>query len=421
MKNSLFYDFTKDCLNLNRTIVSEDNSKIFKYFENLIKDTPNVLNFKSGNSYGTWIIPNSWNVYHGQLINLDTGKCLADYETNKLFIAPYSKSVNKVISKKKLLEHCSFHPILNDEFFYEHRLAYNFKLREKTWRVTLPRNTFNNIKKNHRLKIDLKINSKKSNMKIYHYRSSKESKPTIVLLANYCHPSQLNDSWSGLLTMIKVYNEIFKKIKNYRLDLLLLPETIGSSVFLSKNPNYLKHINLSIFTEMILHSNNLSFLNNFSRNEIFLDIFKKIKSNKNIKIKNLYNGYGNDELVFAYCGIPSCSIQNTNFRYYHSSRDNINLLDFKKIDKVKKMICNFLLNIDKDPKMKFKNDVLFYQSRYNMYADAVKNRSIFNRNRKIYNDIKMNKSLSQIQINCGIDKSNLKKIVNKLKHNNLIY
>ena len=69
-------------------------------------------------------------------------------------------------------------------------------------------------------------------------------------------------------------------------------------MFLSKYPEYLKTSKLAIFSEMILHSDNLSFLNNFKKNSAFYKSFKKININYNLKKKDLYNGYGNDEKIF---------------------------------------------------------------------------------------------------------------------------
>ena len=98
---------------------------------------------------------------------------------------------------------------------------------------------------------------------------------------------------------------------------------------------------------------------------------------------------------FDFCGIPSCSIQNTNFKEYHSSFDNIKLLDFKKINKVKNLLVDYILELDSDPIYQFTNDVLFYQSKYNLYADAINDANNFKRNRLIFNSIK-NINLSEI-------------------------
>ena len=54
--------FTEECLNLNRTIVSKDNSKILKKIILILKSGYKVHKFPSGNTYGTWEIPN-----HGML------------------------------------------------------------------------------------------------------------------------------------------------------------------------------------------------------------------------------------------------------------------------------------------------------------------------------------------------------------------
>ena len=54
--------FTEECLNLNRTIVSKDNSKILKKIILILKSSYKVHKFPSVDTYGTWEIPKSWNV-----------------------------------------------------------------------------------------------------------------------------------------------------------------------------------------------------------------------------------------------------------------------------------------------------------------------------------------------------------------------
>ena len=72
-------DFAKRNYLKNRTTVTRDIYSIFKDIEKTL-DLPLVYNkYPSGEEYGTWIIPPSWNVKEAWLKN-SKGELIASYE-----------------------------------------------------------------------------------------------------------------------------------------------------------------------------------------------------------------------------------------------------------------------------------------------------------------------------------------------------
>lgn len=74
----------------------------------------------------------------------------------------------------------------------------------------------------------------------------------ISFLADYCHPGQANDSWSGLIMFMKIMHTIARyKKRRFTYRLLIMPETIGSDVYISDNLEWLNKIIETIFSDTV--------------------------------------------------------------------------------------------------------------------------------------------------------------------------
>ena len=67
-----------------------------------------------------------------------------------------------------------------------------------------------------------------------------ESQKEIFISTYICHPSMANNELSGPMLAILIANYFSKKKNNFPIRLILIPETIGSIAYLSKNLDKLK-------------------------------------------------------------------------------------------------------------------------------------------------------------------------------------
>ncbi len=380
----------------------------------------NIHRYQSGEDIGTWIIPPAWNVKEAWITDL-TGKIIASYDEHPLFLAPYSAPFSGIVSKKTLEEHTRFHPTRKDDYYYEHRLAYNFPMQLSDWVVTMPRTRFDALP-DQDYKVHLDIDISPGEMLVGDLTLHGESEKTIALLVDYCHPGQINDSWSGILAMFEVMKTLQQRKDLYHTyKLLLFPETIGSCVYLEANQHFLEKCELAIFSEFVAWGRNWKILAGERRDGYAKDICRIAqKMDTDFTLAGLYEGYGNDEIIFDYAGVPSISVQMTECDEYHSSSDDIDLVEQANIDKAAKMILEIIDVAERNRPVRLKHRVPVYMTRYELYDDAVYSNGKFKQNRSIMNGLNDKLSVLEISLKYKIPFDDVVDYVNRIEANNLL-
>ena len=358
-------------LNKNRTIVSKDSSDFAKDLAR--KYDAKIHKFESGKDFSTWVVPPEWNVHKATLSM--NGKKIFGYEDSLLFLAPYSKSFKGKISKKELLKHTFLNSKMPDCFSYEFRLAYDFNRRLNEWRITMPKNKFESLIDGI-YDIEIDVNVGPGSLKIVEGTHKGIYKNTFMFLSHYCHPAQLNDGLAGVLIMFEVLKRIKKKHPSpkFTYKSLAMPETIGSSVYLTRFEGEIKNIFGTSFCEMGAAKSNFQLV--FSRkgntyvDRVFNFLIDKYSNGLARKV-GFRKGWGNDELVFDSPGIsiPSVSIDRYPFREYHTDKDNINSFDNKKAEETISLFVEAVDIFEDDyiPIPKYKVPV--YLTRFKLYSD----------------------------------------------------
>ena len=97
------YQWANDLFPICRSITGEGVRKTLNYCKNL---HPEILikKFQSGEKVFDWVIPDEWNIKDAYVSKLN-GEKIIDFKNNNLHIVSYSIPINKIISKKELLEH----------------------------------------------------------------------------------------------------------------------------------------------------------------------------------------------------------------------------------------------------------------------------------------------------------------------------
>ena len=138
-----------------------------------------------------------------------------------------------------------------DAFVFNWRYATDARLRLKDWGLSLPLKTLKKLdKKNYEVFIDVDVTE--GDMLVGEIIIKGKSSKSIMFVANYCHPGQVNDLFSGLAMFMKVMMELSKcKQLKYTYRFIFCHETIGSAVYIASNPNNIKDVQGAIFSEMV--------------------------------------------------------------------------------------------------------------------------------------------------------------------------
>jgi aminopeptidase-like protein len=412
----------KNLLFKNRTIVSSDVSDCI---DMLCEKYPLTIHqFPTDSEYQTWIIPPEWNVR--KAILSDGKKVVASYEESPLFLAPYSIPFSGMVTRDELIEHTFTNPDKPEAFCYEFRLACNYQRRLKEWRISLPYQRLLSLSEGPFF-IDIDVEIRPGNMLIAEYMHPGRSGYWVSLLAHYCHIAQANDGLAGVAVMLEVIDRIKQSYPNPRhgYKALLMPETIGSSVYAATHLPELDNTLCGIFSEMPGADEPLQFV--FSRNSdtyidrIFLYVLHKHGKNQ-CRYVQFRNGWGNDELVFDApgIGVPSVSIDRHPFHAYHTHYDNLELVKLSRLEEVVDILLDVVDIMERDYIPRPRNRIPVYLTRFDLYADWSQQRAQYDINTMLLDSMWSGYSAFDISLQNNLDIDVVLSYFNKFVHLNLI-
>ncbi len=302
-----------------------------------------IYHVPTGTKFFDWQIPNEWKVKEAYIEEVKSNKKIIDIKNNNLHILQYSTNVNKIVSKKELLDKLHYIKKLPNA------IPYKTSYYKKDWGFCVK---YNDLKKLNKKKYRVVINSKLFSgfMNYGEILLPGKSKKEILLTSYICHPSMANNEVSGpsLLTYIAKYLYNQKKRK-YSYRIIFIPETLGSIYYIYKNLNKLKKnlifgINLSCVGDNGTPSIVKSLHENTLADRIFNNIFKfEKKYNK----YNYLNDRGSDERQFNLPNvnlplITFCKSKFNTFKQYHTSLDDLKFVSKKGFKKSYEIVLDAL-------------------------------------------------------------------------------
>lgn len=357
----------------NRTTVSRDIRDILDAVEELIGLPMMRHRFGTGEDYGTWVVPPRWDVREAWLKDA-RGREIASYRDQVLFVCPYSAPVRRTLSKAELLPHVFSDPKHPDAFAYNWRYAYDARLRLKDWGISLPQATVDELDDGpFDLCIDVEIED--GEMLVGEITLPGQTDDTFLFLADYCHPGQVNDSFSGLAMFMKVMRALSdREDRRFTYRLLILPETIGSAVYITANPDRLRHVRGALFSEMVGAGEHW-YVKLTRRGDTYPDLLatESCRAFPGLQTSPFSGLYGNDEIMFdsVKVGIPSLSLQKHPFEEYHTHLDDPSKLDRAELQHACDIVLHMVNVIEKDNVPRFVHPVPFWMTRFDLFSDDV--------------------------------------------------
>jgi len=356
---------------LQRMFNSPGIDQTFKTLKEDIEDIK-IHEYKAGLTCEDWTVPYNWEMLYGVMKD-ENGNIIVSSNDNILFVSAFSESVSGWFSKNEIQKHCLIHPRLNDVFMFQHRLAFNFD--KKDWGISMPRNIFDHLDNSKKYFIDIKVKKKNTPMKVAEWFIQGKSN-NIICIAAHIDEQLCNDDLTGCVVGLELMKYINKlKNRKYSYQLLLFPETIGSFIYMYHNEQKIKQINCMLNLEMLGAGETLSLKHSMDKTSYFDMILKLSIQQETNEYKELdfFEGYENDERSFAWptFGITGVGIQRHPFKYYHTHKDNPDIIKSEYLIEGLKISKNFIDILESDYIPIFTYKIPPKLSKHNLYYDSI--------------------------------------------------
>ncbi len=322
-------DFCKDLYSVPRSLTGNGVVETLKYIKKIIPIE--IKQVKSGTKAFDWTVPPEWNIRDGYVIELSTGKKVIDFKSHNLHVVGYSEPIE---------DEMSFEELENNLFFLKDQpdaIPYITSYYERRWGFCLSFNEFQRLDRNSRFKVFIDSEFKEDGDLTYGELIIQGEVEKEIFFSSYvCHPQMVNNELSGPSVLTGIADSLLKKPNYYTYRFVLIPETIGSIVYLSKNLDSLKKnviggYNISCVGDERSWGLITSRYGNNISDKIGEYILKKHHPNF---IKYSWLTRGSDERQYCSPGVdlPISSVTRTKFGQYpeyHTSLDNFDVVTEK--------------------------------------------------------------------------------------------
>lgn len=311
---------------LRRSLLGTENDKALSIIEEYY---PLITHsFKSGDGVLDWTVPKEWKLSRATLTS-ERGELICDSDRSILEVVNYSEPYVGTLSFDDLKEHLHFSTTL--PFSIPYRTSYY----NRSWGFCLSKSSYDNLDTSSLYRVNIDAEFVDGSMNIGELCIEGESKKEIILTSYLCHPEQAHDGLSGVICLLDLYDKLKDLDNFYTYRFFFIPETIGSICLLGRGIIKPSKVEFAIVSTCVGYGEELTYKETFIGNHPIDNIVK----NRNKTINQKFTPTGSDErqLSSPKVRIPTASLMtrpHSEFPEYHTSSDNLDLVNIETIKKV---------------------------------------------------------------------------------------
>jgi aminopeptidase-like protein len=417
--------FCQDLYTIPRSLTGSGVRETLRYIKKIIPI--DIKKVKSGTKVFDWVVPEEWNIKSAYIIEKETGKKIIDFNNHRLHIMGYSKAINCEMTYEDLVPKLYF---LKDQ---PDAIPYVTSYYKKDWGFCLSYNEFKKLKKlsNYIVHIDSSFNPD-GFLNYGELLIPGEKKEEILFSSYICHPQMVNNELSGPSVLTGIANYLLNRNNYYSYRFVLIPETIGSITYISKNLKRLKELVKGGYNiTCVGDERDWGLVPSRYGNNISDEIAEHIlKHNVTKYTKYSWLDRGSDERQYCAPGVdlPISSITRTKYGMYpeyHTSLDDFNVVTAKglaqSLEVYIKCVKVFELNKNIKPKIKVYGEPQL--GKRGLYPN-ISTKTSANQVKNMMNFISYcdgNNTILEISNLCNISFFDSIDIYDKLKANQLIF
>jgi aminopeptidase-like protein len=319
--------FIRTVWDLPRSITGDGVRKTLNEAKKLIPELQ-IEEVPTGTIAYDWEIPKEWVFRSAQILD-DKNNVIVDSRNSNLHVVSYSVPVNEILSLEELQLKLHSDPSLPNA------IPYRTSYYKSDWGFCVTQKTRDSLRSgNYRVVIDADFIQGSMTMGSIFIPGKVESE---ILFTTYiCHPSLANNELSGPAIALGIANYLRSLEPYYSYRVLLVPETIGSIYYLSRNFDSLKRNLIAGYVLTCLgDEKSWNYLPSRTGITISDKIAKRVLFKQNIAFNsNSFLSRGSDERQYSSPNIdlPVCSVMRSRYgtyKEYHTSLDNLDFISKK--------------------------------------------------------------------------------------------
>lgn len=308
---------------LHRTLACRATDQAYEIIKPLIPGAV-IEGYPCGSAAWSWTLPPRWELIRA-VVRGEDGRILIDSNDHHLHCVNYSQPFKGRVSRAELIEHLHTYPSRPGE------IPFMFYFYDRKWGLCLQHERMSTLTDaTYDVEIDCAFEDGSFN--VLSALLPGERTEEFLICANICHPTQVNDSLTGVAAGMDIFQRLAQRpSRKYSYRLLIVPETIGSIAYMSRHPEVVARTVGGFFSEM-LGTPGEQVLQGSRRGDTYWDMLavEAMKaSGRPFRHVPFMKSASNDEkcLDAPGVGIPMVSLTRYPYPEYHSDSDNVSLID----------------------------------------------------------------------------------------------
>jgi aminopeptidase-like protein len=319
------YNWATELFPINRSLTGAGVRETLNYFKNIIPELE-IKSVPTGYKAFDWTVPEEWEI-EDAYIEDQNGDRIVDFKLNNLHVIGYAAPIDEWLNLEELNNYLYSLPEQPEA------IPYVTSYYKKRWGFCLSDNRRKNLKAGD-YHVVIKSKFKEGVLNYGEIILPGKSDQEVFLSSYICHPSMANNELSGPVVTIALC-EWLKNLeeKEYTYRIVLVPETIGSIVYLSKNLEELKQkvfagFNITCIGDERCYSYLPSRAENTLSDQVALHVLQHTDPDF---ISYSWLDRGSDERQYCAPGVdlPMSTIMRSKYGEYpeyHTSDDNLDLI-----------------------------------------------------------------------------------------------
>ena len=281
-----------------------------------------IESVQSGAQAFDWEIPWEWNVEDAFILTPD-GQKICDFKVNNLSLVGYSAPINAKIDFQELKNHLHFLDQQPDA------IPYVTSYYKKDWGFCITKKEFEELKQGT-YQVFINSTLKPGEMNYGELLIKGQSKKEIFISSYICHPSMANNEISGPVVTTFLAKWLMGRKNYFTYRIILVPETIGSIYYLSRNYRKMKKRVFAGFNVTCVGDDRQYSLIASRKGDSMVDLMARhvLKHTDENYREYSWTGRGSDERQYCSPGIDLPVVSMMRSKYgeypeYHTSLDKL--------------------------------------------------------------------------------------------------